>query len=188
MKVRESGMPDESYWKSFFDVNKIFTLLQLNNEVADLVEFGSGYGTFTVPASEIVKGKIYALEIEPEMISHLSDKILTENLPNIILLQRDFVLEGTGLRENSIDYVMLFNILHAEHPEILLNEAYRILKPGGKAGIIHWIHSPATPRGPSLDIRPNPAMCIKWLLEARFNIVKNEISLPPYHYGILAEK
>ena len=43
-----------------------------------------------------------------------------------------------GLRNASVDYVFLFNILHGEKPEQLLKESYRILKLGGKVGIIHW--------------------------------------------------
>ncbi len=188
MKIRESGMPDERYWESFFDVDNIFTQLQINNKTKDLVEFGSGYGTFTIPAAKIIKGNVYALEIEPEMINNLEQKITGENLSNIKILHRDFAKDGTGLLGNSIDYVMLFNILHAESPDILLNEAFRILKPGGKAGIIHWINSSTTPRGPSLDIRPTPGQCVNWLIGAKFKIIKDEISLPPYHYGILSEK
>lgn len=188
MKIRESGMPGEKYWESFFDVNDIFNQLQLNDKVKDLVEFGSGYGTFTIPAAKIIWGKVYALEIEPAMINHLKQKVTQETLSNIKIVNGDFVKDGTGLQDNSIDYVMLFNILHAENPDILLNEAYRILKQGTKVGIIHWIHSSTTPRGPSLDIRPTPVQCVYWLVEAKFKIIKDEISLPPYHYGILAEK
>ena len=83
---------------------------------------------------------------------------------------------------------MLFNILHAEKPEVLLDEAYRILKPDGKLGVIHWIHSSTTPRGPSLDIRPTPLQSINLIKKANFKVTNEEISLPPYHYGILATK
>jgi ubiquinone/menaquinone biosynthesis C-methylase UbiE len=181
-------MPGEKYWESFFDVHNIFTQLQLDDNVKDLVEFGSGYGTFTIPAAKIIKGNVYALEIESAMINRLKQKITEENLSNIKILQKDFVKDGTGLQKKSIDYVMLFNILHAENPGILLNEAFRILKPGGKVGIIHWIHSSTTPRGPALDVRPTPAQCSNWLIEAKLKIVRDEVSLPPYHYGILAAK
>jgi len=92
------------------------------------------------------------------------------------------------LEENAVDYVMLFNILHAENPGLLLDEAYRILKPNGKLGVIHWIYSADTPRGPSMNIRPAPGQCLYWIESAKFKIAAKEISLPPYHYGILATK
>lgn len=188
MKVRDSGMPDELVWQKFYDINLIFEKLQIDGSLNNVVEFGSGYGTFTIPASKIIKEKVIALEIEPDLISTLGNKISSESLRNIELKQNDFMENGTGLNDESVDYAMLFNILHTEKPVALLKEAYRILKPGGKAGIIHWIHSSITPRGPSLDIRPTPLQCVNWLLEANFKILKNGIALPPYHYGILAYK
>jgi ubiquinone/menaquinone biosynthesis C-methylase UbiE len=48
----------------------------------------------------------------------------------------------------------VFNILHAEKPEELLKESYRILKPDGKLSVIHWNYDPETPRGPPITIRP----------------------------------
>ena len=188
MKIRESGMPDEKYWESFFDVQNIFSKLQLDNSIIDVVEFGSGYGTFTIPASKIIKGDLHTLDIEPEMISILKEKVGREKIPNIKIHQIDFVKEGTNLNDESVDYAMLFNILHAEDPVALLQEAYRILKREGKVGVIHWIYSKSTPRGPSLDIRPKPEQCVEWMKSAGFKIESGIISLPRYHYGILGIK
>ena len=188
MKIRESGMPDEKYWESFFDVQNIISRLQLDNQVNDIAEFGSGYGTFTIPAAMTIKGKIYVFDIDEEMISRLKQRVNEENLSNVIIQKTDFVGEGTLLHDNSVDYAMLFNILHTENPIELLNEAYRILKPGGKAGIIHWIYSSATPRGPSMKIRPKPEQCIEWMQSAGFKISGEIISLPPYHYGMVGVK
>ena len=42
---------------------------------------------------------------------------------------------------------LIYNLLHIENPEKLLNEAYRILQPGGKLSIIRW-KLEETPRGP----------------------------------------
>ena len=75
---------------------------------------------------------------------------------NVILEHRDILIQTTGLADNSVDYVMLFNILHHESPDDFLNEAYRILKPNGKVGILHWRSDIETPRGPDLSIRPKP--------------------------------
>ena len=71
---------------------------------------------------------------------------------------------GTGLANDTCEYVMLFNILFAEDPLKILSEAGRILAPGGKVGVIHWNHDAATPRGPSLSIRPRLEQCQDWLV------------------------
>lgn len=76
--------------------------------------------------------------------------------------QRDFVADGSGLPDGSADYVMLFNILHREQPETLLREAWRILSPRGRLGIMHWNYDPTTPRRPSMEIRPRPEQCREW--------------------------
>ncbi len=47
MKVFDSGMPDEAYWNSLFDVPLIVDWLNLKNISAPGVEVGCGYGTFT---------------------------------------------------------------------------------------------------------------------------------------------
>ena len=188
MKIRESGMPEEKYWESFFNPQYIFSKLKFDDTISDAIEFGSGYGTFTIPAAKIIKGNLYALDIEKEMTSALKRKANLEKLSNIIIKQIDFAKDGTGLKEDSIDYAMLFNILHAEDPLALLKEAYRVLSYGAKVGIIHWIYSASTPRGPSLDIRPKPEQCLAWIEQAGFTIGSDVIQLPPFHYGIIGIK
>lgn len=187
MKVRESGMPVEKQWECFFDAEKILKVMELDNNIDDVVEFGSGYGTFTIPASKVIKGTIYAIDIEQEMINRVIDRARDKNLNNIKTMLRDFVHKGSGLESESVDYIMLFNILHAENPEDLLKEAYCILKPGGKLGVIHWNFDPETPRGPPMNIRPKPEYCIKWAAEVGFKF-ENMHDLKPYHYGLVFSK
>ena len=55
MKARESGMPEEKIWEQFFDVDKILDELEINTKVEKLVDFGFGYGTFTIPASKMLR-------------------------------------------------------------------------------------------------------------------------------------
>lgn len=188
MKVRDSGMPDEKYWESLFNIELILSGLQIDKNIKNAAEFGSGYGTFSIPIAKRISGSLYAFDIEEEMITRLNLRISEEDIHNIQSVQTDFIQNGTGLEDNSIDYTMLFNILHAEDPLILLNKAYRVLRPGGKTGIIHWIYSETTPRGPSLEIRPKPEHCISWMKTAGFTIVQDSLSFPPYHYGILGIK
>ena len=128
------------------------------------------------------------MDIDPHMVATCQAKVKEAGLHNIICQERDFVALGTGLPDNSADFVMLFNILHAENPIGLLAEAYRILVPGGKVGVIHWNYDPATPRGPSMDIRPRPEQCQAWIEAAGFRLTSALIPLPPYHYGMVGQK
>lgn len=189
MKVRDSGMPDEQRWTEFFDPPAILARLGLTGSVGDAAEFGCGYGTFTIPAARIVAGTVFAFDIEPEMIAVTGQKAESAGLGNVRTHLRDFVELGTGLPDASVDYAMLFNILHAEDPVRLLKEAYRVLVPGSRAGIIHWNYDPSSPRGPSLDIRPRPEQCCAWAEEAGFSLISEQIiDLPPYHYGIVLRR
>jgi len=186
MKGRESGMPLKETWEGFF--NPVGTLERMGLQGAtDVVEFGCGYGTFTIPAAKIVKGTVYALDIESEMTDVTEKAARGEGLQNVKTIRRDFMANGTGLPDKSVDYAMIFNILHIDHPEVMLKEAWRILKKSGKVGIIHWNYDPSTPRGPSMDIRPKPSDCIQWATEAGFNHPQ-QFDLKPYHYGIVLTK
>jgi len=68
-KGRESGMPEESQWESFFNPACTLTALDCADLRGDVVEFGCGYGTFTIPAAEMINGRVFALDIEPEMVA-----------------------------------------------------------------------------------------------------------------------
>lgn len=189
VKVRDSGMPDQTYWESLFNVNLILEQLKINREITSLVEFGCGYGTFTLPSAERINGQIIALDIEEQMLETVNTRAAAHQLHNITIVKRDFIAEGTGIADKSVDYVMLFNILHHTDPLTLLNEAYRILKTSGKVGLIHWNYHTTTPRGPSLEIRPKPEDMRKWAVQAGFYITGDgNVDLPPYHYGYLGYK
>jgi SAM-dependent methyltransferase len=186
MKTRESGMPEEEVWSAFFTPEEALVRLGLTRRCRDAVDFGCGYGTFTIPAARIVRGVVYALDIEPEMVATTAAKANAAGLTNVLARQRDFVAEGTGLPDGSVGYAMLFNILHAEEPWVLLREAWRVLSQGGWLGIMHWNYDPATPRGPSMAIRPRPEQCRAWAEEAGFRLHGPAlIDLPPYHYGMV---
>jgi ubiquinone/menaquinone biosynthesis C-methylase UbiE len=163
---------------------KILRILEPNQNVVDVAEFGCGYGTFTIPALKAIKGTVYAIDIEEEMTKRIAERANEGKLNNIETELLDFVHEGSGLEDKSVDYAMLFNILHAEKPEELLKEAYRILKPEGKLGVIHWNYDPETPRGPSMTIRPKPGQCVKRATKVGFKF-ENRHDLKPYHYGLV---
>jgi SAM-dependent methyltransferase len=188
MKVRESGMPEERVWNSFYSPDSILDELGLTCNIRDAADLGCGYGTFAIPAAKRIQGTLHGFDVDPDMIESTRRFAEQQDVGNMRPYLRDFMADGTGLPDASVDYVMLFNILHAEDPVGLLSEAFRILHDGGSVGIMHWNYDPETPRGPPMNIRPRPEQCVRWAESAGFIIARRHIALPPYHYGIAARK
>lgn len=175
-------------WEAFFNPLTVLSELGIDNKCRKIIDFGCGYGTFAIPAAQISHGIVYAIDIDDEFIAECMRRVKENGLKTVKCMQRDFVLEGVGLPANEANYAMLFNILHAEDPIAILKEAYRVLLPLGKVGIIHWNYDTSTPRGPSMKIRPRPEQCQEWIKLAGFNLIKPHINIPPYHYGIVGQK
>lgn len=180
-------MPAEEVWEGFFNPATLLESLGLGSEVKDAVELGCGYGTFTIPAARMIGGRIYAVDLEPAMITRVAGRAHAAGIDNVVAMQRDFVADGLGLEDKSVDYALVFNILHAERPVELLRETCRVLKPGGRAGVIHWNYDPSTPRGPPMAIRPKPDQCIAWGRQAGLELIRR-LDLAPYHYGLIFRK
>lgn len=68
MKLRDSGMPDQAYWETLFDVPLILAQLGIGATVRDVAEFGCGYGTFTLPIAQAISGTLYTFDIDPAMV------------------------------------------------------------------------------------------------------------------------
>ena len=184
MKVFDSGMPEEAYWNSLFDVPLIVDWLNPKNVSAPIVEIGCGYGTFTVPIAKETNTEVYTFDIEPSMIETANRNVQQAGIRNVSFFLRDVVEEGTGLESDSVGMVLFFNILHFDERRILLEEACRILRPNGVAAIIHWRKDIPTPRGPSIHTRPDQQMILESIkgLDLIFN--GNSRILEPYHWGM----
>ncbi len=184
MKLRQSHMPDETLWESLFDIPLILDRLGIDATLGNVVELGCGYGTFTLPIAQRISGKLYALDIEPQMVERTRERAIAAGITNVICEQRDVVDTGYGMRNESVDACLLFNILHGEQPLRMLNFSADVVRLGGFILVIHWRHDPATPRGPSMDIRPQPQQIADWSEQTgRLEPVGNVIDLPPWHYG-----
>jgi SAM-dependent methyltransferase len=154
----------------------------------DVVEFGCGYGTFTIPAAQQITGNVFTFDIDPAMVSATRQRAAALGISNIIAEVRDCLADGTGLADASVGHVMLYNILHIEEPLVLLREAFRILRPGGKLSIIHWRNDLETPRGPSLEIRPTAEQCRAWAESAGFTYFRHvDLCCCSWHWGLVMQ-
>ena len=180
MRVRDSGMPEEEYWESLFDVPLVLSRLSIGS-FHDVAEFGSGYGTFTIPVAQAIGGTLYTFDIDPAMVARTLER--GQSLP-IVGEVRDVMEQGFGVE---VDAVILFNILHCEEPIRLLRHAAASLRAGGQVLVIHWRHDLVTPRGPSAETRPSPDQIVQWA-QATGLRSSEVIDLPPWHYGMRLAK
>lgn len=187
MKVPESGMPEEAYWESLFDIPLILDRLQLDRTVDHVAELGCGYGTFTLPLAHRIRGTVLTFDIEPAMLARTQARAAGEGLGNINAVLRDVLATGFGSEAVSCDAVLLFNILHFPEPEDLVRKASAMLRPGGRVLAIHWRSDITTPRGPPLHLRPKPADAARWAKAAGLTVTAT-MELPPWHFGIALTK
>lgn len=177
-------MPEEEYWESQFDVPLILERLGVDERLGEVIEFGCGYGTFTIPVARRISGTLTTFDIEEVMVERTRQRAAAAAISNLVYVVRDVLADGFGCKDGSQEACLLFNILHCEDPVNLLTEAARVVRPGGAVLAIHWRYDPATPRGPGMDIRPRPEQLGAWGEQTGLLKVQGGmLDLPPWHYG-----
>ncbi len=136
------------------DTLAILSFSQISNQdrVADI---GCGPGYFTVPlAKALVEGKLYALDIDDEMLDACRQRVAQARMGNVEILkcdEFDFPLE-TG----SLDGIfMAFVIQQSPDKPRFLKAVRQLLRPRGWATILEWYRK-ETETGPPLERRMNP--------------------------------
>ena len=96
-----------------------------------VLDYGCGPGSYVIPLAELLgkSGKIYALDIHPLAIQRVQNIASKKQLTDVKTICSDC---KTGLPDNSIDVVLLYDTLHVlSDPDRVLEELHRVLKPDG---------------------------------------------------------
>lgn len=119
-----------------------------------IADIGAGTGYFALPmARAAAQGKVYGVDLQPEMLEKLRAKLQADDAPkNIELVQGS--ADNTNLAGHSCDLVLIANVWHEidDHPSAL-READRILRAHGRLAILDWRPDVQQPPGPPLDHR-----------------------------------
>jgi ubiquinone/menaquinone biosynthesis C-methylase UbiE len=117
---------------------KLYDALKIKagDVVAD-VGAGSGYHTFRLAAAVGPKGKVYANDIQKEMLAIIKKRMEKDKVANI-----ETVL-GTEtdakLPENKIDLILLVDVYHEfSHPYEMMESMLKALKPGGRIVFVEY--------------------------------------------------
>jgi len=117
-------------------IDQVMDLLRIQpgKSVADI---GAGSGWFTVLAAKRVTstGKVYAVDINPEAISYIQNRVQQDKLQNVMTILGE--PDNPMLPTHSVDAVLLLKVYHeVAEPIDLMRNVAASLRPGGLVGII----------------------------------------------------
>ena len=170
---------DRKIWQN---PNKILgaVALQLEWVAADL---GCGSGYFTVPLSLKVR-KVYAIDVQKEMLNFLEDKMKRLKIENIELLLSDS--DEIPLEDECVDFLISVNTLHEfGDGKTMISEMKRVMKRDGRLLIVDF-KKEETGFGPPVGIRVSKEQAISLFEGKGFALSKS--SDMPYHYLLVFVK
>ncbi len=161
--------------------HEVIQALQLKDgeAIAD-IGAGSGYFTFRLARHIGEKGRIYAVDVSPDMIVHLNRRIRDlgiKNVTTVLCLPDDPLLAGS-----SVDRVFICDTWHhiADHPQYL-GLLKKILRPGGEVVMIDFKKEP-TPVGPPPEMRISRDDLIAEMEQNGFRVTGEQKFLPYQYY------
>ena len=175
--------PSRAAWQKPDEVVRVLNLKSGEN-IADI---GAGSGYFTVPFARKVgpAGKIYAVDIDREMLAYIEQRARQENLQNIQTVLAD--PHDPQLAPGSVDLIFICATLHhitdrAKYYPLLA----RALRPGGRVVNIDFQKRPL-PVGPSLEMKIAREDVLSEFAGAGFHLAQ-EFDFLPYEYFLVFER
>ena len=175
--------PGRLQWLPPDEVIRVIRLVP-GSTVADI---GAGTGYFAFPFAAVVGegGRVFAIDFQREMLSHIRRKLSERGGQDII---QPVEGEGakTGLPTGSCDIVFMANIWHEldDYPAVL-REARRVLRRNGRLAIVDWRSDLTPPPGPPASHRV-PAVDAQKTLQQEGWSVEDAGTLGTYSHYILA--
>lgn len=120
-------------------------------------DLGAGNGFYTLPIARQVgeKGKVYAVEIQPEMLRFLKKRATAQKVENIEYILG--TLTDPKLPEASQDLILMVDVYHEfSHPVHMLQAIRKALKPDGKLVLVEF-----RAEDPKVPIKPEHKMSKK---------------------------
>jgi ubiquinone/menaquinone biosynthesis C-methylase UbiE len=155
---------------------------------AVVADVGAGSGYMTVKLSKRVgpTGKVYANDIQSEMLRLLGRRLQKDKITNVILVQGE--VDNPELPPASLDLELLVDVYHEfAAPQIMLRHLRDALKPDGRLVLLEY-----RKEDPSIPIRPEHKMSVpeaKLEVEAEgYTLSQVNESLPRQHILVFTKR
>jgi SAM-dependent methyltransferase len=153
-----------------------------------VADVGAGSGYFAVRLASRVgpKGRVYANDLQPEMLKMLGARLARERIANVTLVQG--AVDDPKLPASSLDVVLMVDVYHEfSEPQKMLRGVRAALKPNGRLVLLEY-----RKEDPDVPIRFEHKMSIaeaKLELEAEgFKLSNVDNRLPRQHILTFATK
>lgn len=154
-----------------------------------LAEVGAGTGFFSRRLAKAVgpTGKIYAVDIQPEMLVLLEQYAIREGLKNITtVLGTD---TDTKLPPGSIDRILMVDVYHEfQKPEAMLASLRKTLAPGGTVTLVEYRLEGGTASHISVKHRMSAEQVLAEWTAAGFLLVHQMETLPAQHVFVFSAR
>lgn len=154
------------------------------NDGMRVVDLGAGSGFYTFEAAKRVgvSGRVYAVDVQKDLLERLRSVGSAQGLRNIEIVWGNVEkIGGTKIKEASADRVVASNILfQITKPDDFVLEVKRILKSTGKVLIVDW--SGITPLSPKKIVSEGQA---RTLFEKSGFRLEQSFSAGDHHYGLI---
>ncbi|WP_246206057.1 class I SAM-dependent methyltransferase [Propylenella binzhouense] len=186
-----TAMPDRDWWAALWPKPEdVLRSLGIRPGMT-AVDLCCGDGYFTAPLAKIVGGKLYALDIDPQMLEQARAEAARQGASVAEWICAD-ARDVAKLIPERVDYVLIANTFHGVPDQTGLAQAVaQVLKPGGCFAVVNWHPIPREqttvldqPRGPRTEMRMSPDQVRAIIEPAGFRLLR-VIELPPYHYGAI---
>ncbi len=154
---------------------------------ASVADVGAGVGYNSLKMAQRVgpSGKVYATDIQPQMLRMLADNAREAGVENIKLIRS--AADDPRLPENQIDLALMVDVYHeCSDPEATLRGLRKALKPGGRLVLVEY-------RGedPEVPIKPEHKMTLRQVrreLEPQGFVFKESLEFLPWQHIIIFER
>jgi len=186
-----SGSSSEAEGLGVKFIDPLAVIAQMNLKQGEAIaDFGCGTGYFSIPLAQKIgeEGKVYSLDVVPEKLEAVESQAKTLGLTNLVIQRVNLEnKEGSKLKAESVDWVIMKDVLFQnKEKNNMLEEAKRVLKPGGKVLLVEW-KTEDTAIGPDQEIRISKEKALELINKCELGIEK-EIAAGDFHYGYILTK
>jgi ubiquinone/menaquinone biosynthesis C-methylase UbiE len=147
---------------------------------------GSGYFTFRLAHHVGEQGKVYAVDVSPDMILHINRRIRELKVNNVVSILAE--ADDPLLFDASVNRFFFSNSWHhIENQRKYLSLMQRMLKPGGEVVMIDF-HKKDLPVGPPMKMKIAREDLIRQMDGNGFRLVKEHTFLPYQYFLVFVPK